>query len=92
MSASDTHFPCCPASTKRALVSKNKAWIEVEKNADKIAKDALARKTKAAAFQPTFTDTSACNELIRGVALDYEKVGLLRLIANSSDKLRPEYR
>ncbi|EKV05122.1 hypothetical protein Pdw03_2995 [Penicillium digitatum] len=73
MFASDTFSPAVLRLQSVALLNKNKAWMEVEKNAEKIAQDALAKKTKAAAFQPTFTDTSACNELIRGVALDYEK-------------------
>ncbi|KAJ5259347.1 hypothetical protein N7478_012328 [Penicillium angulare] len=82
MSASDTHSPAVLRLQSVPLLNKSKAWMEVESNADKIAKDALARNTKAAAFQPTFTDSSACNKLIRGVALDYEKVGLLQSIAS----------
>lgn len=51
--------------------------MEVETNANHITEDAILRKIKAAAYQPTFTDASACNELTRGITLDYEKVGLL---------------
>lgn len=49
----------------------DKAWTEVEADAEAISNDAITRKTKAAAFQPTFTEASACNELIRGIAQDY---------------------
>jgi hypothetical protein len=49
--------------------------MEVETNADHITEDAILKKIKAAAYHPTFSDASACNELTRSITLDYEKVG-----------------
>ncbi len=58
-------------------VNKTGAWEEVQGSVEEVVKDASARKTKAAAFQPTFTDVSACSEVTRGIAQDYEKVRLI---------------
>ena len=72
-----------PSSTAvlpvRSATSANKtgAWEEIQGNVEDVVKDACARKTKAAAFQPTFTDISACSEVTRGIAQDYEKVRLI---------------
>jgi hypothetical protein len=77
MSASNVPPAVLPLNTV-ASSSKDKAWMEVEKDAVLVAEDAIARKSKAAAFQPLFTDNSACNELIRSIAIEYEKVSLLK--------------
>lgn len=63
----------------RSATSVNKvgAWKEVHGTVENVVKDASARKIKAAAFQPTFTDVSACSEITRGIAQDYEKVRLI---------------
>lgn len=63
----------------RSVTSVNKmsAWEEIQGNVEDVVKDASAKKIKAAAFQPTFTDVSACSEVTRGIAQDYEKVRII---------------
>lgn len=75
MSTSDAPSTAVLPLRSVTLPIKNKAWMEVKTNADHITEDAFLRKIKAAAYQPTFSDASACNELTRGITRDYEKVG-----------------
>lgn len=74
MSANDAPLSAILPLRSVSSSFKSKAWEEVEKDAEATAADAITRQTKAAAFQPRFTDTSACNELIRSTAHDYERV------------------
>jgi hypothetical protein len=96
MSASDALSTSVVRLQTVPPLNNTKAWGEVEKIAEKVALDALAREKKAAAFQPMFTNGSACNEIIRCVALDYERVGVqgaLKVLSiTCSDISRSEYR